>query len=40
MEGQHAFPVKYSGPSLNAIGNEVAIETLVLKHEGITVENT
>lgn len=33
-----AWPVKYSGPELNSRGHEVAIETLELAHEGITVE--
>ncbi len=30
-----AFPVKWVGPDLKASGNEVAIETLELAHEGI-----
>lgn len=30
-----AWPVKYSGPCLNAIGNEIAIETLEIAHEGM-----
>ena len=30
-----AFPVKWVGPELKASGNEVAIETLELAHEGI-----
>lgn len=30
-----AFPVKWVGPDLKATGNEVAIETLELAHEGI-----
>jgi phage tail-like protein len=30
-----AFPVKWIGPDLKAMGNEVAIETLELTHEGI-----
>jgi phage tail-like protein len=30
-----AWPTKWDGPSLNARGNEVAIETLELAHEGI-----
>ena len=34
----NAFPVKIEGPSLNASGNEVAIETLELAHEGLEVE--
>ena len=35
---RRAFPCKYSGPSLRADGNEVAIETLELAHEGLEVE--
>jgi phage tail-like protein len=34
-----AWPVKLQGPELNANGNEVAIETLELTHEGITIES-
>lgn len=30
-----AFPVKWVGPDLKGVGNEVAIETLELAHEGI-----
>jgi phage tail-like protein len=30
-----AWPSKWSGPSLNATGNEVAIEALEITHEGI-----
>jgi phage tail-like protein len=30
-----AWPTKWEGPALNALGNEVAVETLVLAHEGI-----
>jgi phage tail-like protein len=33
-----AFPVKIEGPTLNASGNEVAIETLELAHEGLEIE--
>lgn len=33
-----AFPVKWVGPDLKATGNEVAIETLELAHEGIQKE--
>jgi phage tail-like protein len=32
----NAWPTKWEGPALNALGNEVAVETLVLAHEGIT----
>ena len=31
----NAWPCKYEGPSLNALGNEVAIETFVLACESI-----
>jgi phage tail-like protein len=31
----NAYPEKLQGPTLNARGNEVAIETLELSHEGI-----
>lgn len=34
----NAFPVKYTGPRLNANASEVAIEELELAHEGFTVE--
>ena len=34
----NCFPVKIEGPSLNSTGNEVAIETLELAHEGLTIE--
>ena len=33
-----AWPAKWTGPTLNAKGNEVAIETLELAHEGIELE--
>ena len=33
-----AWPVKIEGPTLNAGGNEVAIETLELAHEGLEIE--
>ncbi|MBL7765416.1 MAG: phage tail protein [Chitinophagaceae bacterium] len=36
---KNAFPVSYMGPELYAHGNEIAIETLVLAHEGLEVEN-
>lgn len=32
---RNAWPVKYSGPSLNAAASDVAIETLELTHEGL-----
>lgn len=34
----NAFPKSFEGPTLNAQSNEVAVETLVLVHEGITTE--
>ena len=32
---REAWPCKYEGPDLNAKGNEVAIETLEICHEGL-----
>ncbi len=32
-----SWPVEWSGPSLNAEASEVAIETLVMAHEGLSV---
>ena len=34
-----AWPVKVEGPSLKSTGNEVAIESIELAHEGLSVEN-
>ena len=31
-----AWPTKYTAPDFNATGNEVAVETLELAHEGVT----
>lgn len=31
----NAWPTKWDGPAFNAQGNEVAVESLVLAHEGI-----
>ena len=36
---KNAFPVKLEGPRLKASGNEVAIETLEVAHEGLTIES-
>jgi phage tail-like protein len=36
---QNAFPVKVEGPQLKASGNEVAIESIELAHEGLEVQN-
>jgi phage tail-like protein len=35
----NAFPVKIAGPVLKATGNEVAIESLEVAHEGLIIEN-
>ena len=32
-----AFPVKLTGPTLNAFTSEIALETLELAHEGISI---
>ncbi len=32
---REAWPTKWTGPSFNATGNEVAIDTLEIAHEGI-----
>jgi phage tail-like protein len=34
-----AFPVKLEGPQLKATGNEVAIESIEIAHEGLVLEN-
>jgi phage tail-like protein len=33
-----AWPVKIEGPGLNATGNEIAIESVELAHEGVEVQ--
>ena len=35
----NAFPTKVTGTDLKAQGNEVAIESLVISHEGLTIAN-
>jgi phage tail-like protein len=35
----NAFPIKMEGPQLKASGNEVAIESIELVHEGCVVQN-
>jgi phage tail-like protein len=35
----NAFPVKLEGPQLKASGNEVAIESIELAHEGLEIQN-
>ncbi|MCX2574544.1 phage tail protein [Pedobacter sandarakinus] len=37
---RNAWPSKVDGPTLNATGNEVAIETVELAHEGLSIEFT
>jgi len=36
---QNAFPVKVEGPGLKASGNEVAIESIEIAHEGLELQN-
>ena len=36
-KARNCFPVKIEGPGLKATGNEVAIETLELAHEGLSI---
>ncbi len=36
---KNAWPTKITGPDLKSSGNEVAIETLELAHEGLTITN-
>lgn len=35
----NAFPVKVEGPQLKAAGNEVAIESIEIAHEGLELQN-
>jgi phage tail-like protein len=35
---KQAFPVKLEGPGMKSSGNEVAIESVELAHEGFTIE--
>jgi phage tail-like protein len=35
---KNAWPTKVSGPGLKATGNEVAIESMEIAHEGIEIE--
>ncbi len=36
---REGWPTKWTGPSFNATGNEVAIETLEIAHEGLELQN-
>lgn len=38
-KAHNAFPVKSEGASLKASGNEVAIESIEIAHEGLVVQN-
>jgi len=35
----NGFPVKWEGPDLDASGNEVAIETIEIAHEGLSIDD-
>ena len=35
----NAFPTKITGTDLKSDGNEVAVETIEIAHEGLTIEN-
>ena len=35
---KRGWPVKWTGPGLNAMSNEVAMETLEICHEGLTID--
>ncbi|WP_273480041.1 phage tail protein [Rivihabitans pingtungensis] len=37
---QNAWPTKITGTDLKADGNEVAVETLEIAHEGLTIANS
>jgi phage tail-like protein len=37
---QQAWPVKVEGPGLKSTGNEVAVESIELAHEGLSIENS
>jgi len=36
---KHAWPLKVQSTDLNSTGNEVAIETIEIAHEGLTIQN-
>jgi phage tail-like protein len=38
-KAHNAFPVKVEGPGLKATGNEVAIESIEVAHEGLELQN-
>ncbi|QNF34708.1 phage tail protein [Adhaeribacter swui] len=39
-KARNCWPVKVEGPGLKANGNEVAIESIEIAHEGLTLENS
>ncbi|HEX6181117.1 MAG TPA: phage tail protein [Chitinophagaceae bacterium] len=38
-KAHNAFPVKVEGPGLKASGNEVAVESIEIAHEGVVLQN-
>jgi len=36
---KNAWPTKISGTDLKSDGNEVAIDTIEIAHEGLTIDN-
>ncbi len=38
-KARNAFPVKVEGPGLKASGNEVAVESIEIAHEGVVLQN-
>ena len=38
-KAHNCWPVKVDGPGLKASGNEVAIESIEIAHEGVTIQN-
>ena len=38
-KAQNAFPVKVEGPGLKSSGNEVAVESIEIAHEGLVLQN-
>ena len=39
MRLERLWPNKIAGTDLKATGNEVAVETIVISHEGLTIAN-
>lgn len=37
---KNAWPTKITGTDMKSDGNEVAVETLEIAHEGLTIENS